>query len=217
MFVVMIASAIVQYVLRSRFTRYSNVPTPNGMTGADVARKMLNDNGIYDVRVSCIKGQLTDHYNPAQKLINLSEAVYNSASIAAVAVAAHETGHAIQHAKGYAPLALRSSLIPVVNFANMSAIWVILAGMLLIRFTPTIMWLGIALFGVGTLFSFVTLPVEINASKRAVTWLRSTGITDERTSPMAVDALKWAAYTYVIAALGSLAQLLYLISAARRD
>ena len=214
MIAVMVLSMIIQRTLQSRFDKYSQVPTPGNMTGADVARKMLADNGIYDVKVDCVPGRLTDHYDPSRKVINLSEAVYGSASIAAAAVAAHETGHALQHAKGYAPLKMRSALVPVVNFANSAVSWVLLAGCLLLQFTNKVLWLGIILFAMTTLFSFITLPVEINASRRAVAWLGNSGIADAQTKPMAADALKWAAYTYVIAALGSLATLLYYISIA---
>lgn len=185
------------------------------MTGAQAAEKMLRDNGITDVMVQSTRGYLTDHYNPSNKTINLSEGVYNSASIAAVAVAAHETGHAIQHAKGYAPLKLRSAMVPVVTFCNQTVTWVILLGILFIDIFPSLLWVGIAMFGATTLFSFITLPVEINASERAVEWLELGGVTNYETTPMAKDALKWAAYTYVIAALGSLATLLYYIGIAR--
>ena len=213
MITVMIASAIIQAVLNSKFKKYSEVP--GRLTGEETAIKMLRDNGIYDVSVTCIGGTLTDHYNPATKTINLSEAVFSSRSVAAEAVAAHETGHAIQHAAGYAPLKMRSALVPVVNFSNMAVSWVLLLGVLLIEITPSVLWIGIALFAMSTLFSLITLPVEINASARAVEWLDHSGITDFETTPMAKDALKWAAYTYVIAALGSLATLLYYIGIAR--
>ena len=211
---VMIASAIIQAVLNSKFEKYSEVP--GRLTGEETALKMLRDNGIYDVKVAEVDGILTDHYNPATKTINLSSAVFGTNSVAAEAVAAHETGHAIQHAMGYAPLRLRSALVPVVNFSNMAVSWVLLLGVLLIEVTPSILWIGIGLFAMTTLFSFITLPVEINASARAVEWLDHSGITDFETTPMAKDALKWAAYTYVIAALGSLATLLYYIGIARR-
>ena len=165
--------------------------------------------------VMCIPGQLTDHYNPATKTVNLSEAVYNGRSVAAAAVAAHECGHVVQHQVGYAPLKLRTALVPVVSIANNTVQWILLAGILMVNVFPTLLWVGIALFAMTTLFSFVTLPVEINASARAVNWLENAGITDYETRPMAVDALKWAAYTYVIAALSSLATLLYYIGIAR--
>lgn len=215
MIIVMIASAIVQAGLNSRFNRYSRVRA--SLTGAQAAEKMLRDNGIYDVQVQCVPGRLTDHYNPQTKIINLSESVYSKASIAAVAVAAHETGHAIQHAMGYAPLRMRSALVPVVNFCSNIMSWILLLGVLLFYSFPSILWLGIGLFAVTTLFSFVTLPVEINASSRAVQWLEMSGICDFETAPMAKDALRWAAYTYVIAALGSLATLLYYIRIARNS
>ena len=213
---VMLASFIIQRVLNSKFDKYSAEPSPRGLTGADVARLMLAQNGITDVKVQSVAGRLTDHYNPQDKTVNLSEGVYGSASIAACAVAAHETGHALQHAQGYAPLRLRSALVPVVTFANNTVQWVLLGGVLLINVFPTLLWIGIALFAATTFFSFVTLPVEINASQRAVQWLEGSGVVDATTRPMAVDALKWAAYTYVIAALGSLATLLYYIGIARR-
>ena len=213
---VMLASFIIQRVLDSRFEKYSEVPSPHGLTGADVARLMLAQNGIDDVKVQSVAGRLTDHYNPTDKTINLSEGVFGSASIAACAIAAHETGHALQHAQGYAPLRLRSALVPVVTFANNTVQWVLLAGVLLINVFPSLLWIGIILFAMTTFFSFVTLPVEINASQRAVQWMEGAGVVDAGTRPMAVDALKWAAYTYVIAALGSLATLFYYISLANR-
>jgi len=210
----MVLSFIIQRVLQSKFDKYSEVPAPGGMTGADVARMMLERNGIHDVEVLSVDGRLTDHYNPSDSTINLSHDVFYGRSVAACAVAAHETGHAIQHAKGYGPLTLRTKLVPVVTFANNTVQWVLLAGVLLIQFTPALLWVGIALFAMTTLFSLVTLPVEIDASSRAVRWLDSEGVLDATTKPMAVDALKWAAYTYVIAAIGSLATLLYYIAIA---
>lgn len=211
---VMLLSWLIQTTLQSRFNKYSRVPSPHGLTGADIARLMLRQNGINDVTVQSVRGRLTDHFNPQDKTINLSESVYGSASIAACAVAAHETGHAIQNAQGYAPLRLRSALVPVVTFANNTVQWVLLLGIILLDRFPELLWCGIALFAMTTLFSFITLPVEINASQRAVQWLDGAGIVDERTRPMAADALKWAAYTYVVAALGSLATLFYYISIA---
>ncbi|MEE3476447.1 MAG: zinc metallopeptidase [Candidatus Cryptobacteroides sp.] len=212
---VMVLSYIIQAMLQSRFNKYSQVPTSNGMTGADIARKMLRDNGITDVEVTSVRGTLTDHYNPQTKTVNLSEAVYGQRNIAAAAVAAHECGHVIQHVQGYGPLKLRSALVPVVNFSNKAVQWVLLAGVLLFAVTDSVLWLGVILFGMSTLFSLVTLPVEINASRRAVAWLESAGITNYETKPMAQDSLKWAAYTYVIAAIGSLATLFYYIGIAR--
>ena len=217
MIIVMVLSFLVQQMLQSRFSKYSQVGLPNGMSGAEVAQKMLHDHGIYDVKVVQARGMLTDHFNPQTKTVALSEGVYASRSVAAAAVAAHECGHAVQHATGYAPLRMRSALVPVVSFASSIVQWVLLAGVLLINSFPGLLWFGIILFASTTLFSFVTLPVEINASARAISWLSRTGITDSRTQPMAIDALKWAAYTYVVAALGSLATLLYYIGLARRD
>ncbi len=211
----MLASFLVQNMLQRRFEKYSKVPLTNGMTGAEVARKMMNDNGIYDVKVECIPGMLTDHYNPATKTVNLSEAVYSGRSVAAAAVAAHECGHVVQHAVGYAPLKMRTALVPIVTFSNNIVMWILLFGVMMVNVFPALLWLGIILFAATTLFSFVTLPVEINASSRAVNWLESAGITNYETKPMAIDALKWAAYTYVIAALSSLATLFYYISVAR--
>ncbi|MBP5381717.1 MAG: zinc metallopeptidase [Bacteroidales bacterium] len=211
---VMVASFIIQRVLQRKFDKYSDVPSPGGLSGAEVARLMLERNGIRGVEVVSIDGKLTDHYNPKDSTINLSRDVYSGRSVAACAVAAHETGHAIQHAKGYAPLKMRTAMVPMVTFANNTVQWVLLAGVLLVTITPALLWLGIVLFALTTLFSLLTLPVEIDASSRAVTWLSSEGVLDAQTKPMAVDALKWAAYTYVIAAVGSLATLLYYISLA---
>lgn len=215
--IVMLAGVVIQSTLQGKFAKYSKVSLKYGYTGADIARKMMQDNGITDVKVECIEGTLTDHYNPSTKTVNLSKKVYYGSSVAAAAVAAHECGHVVQHAVGYAPLKLRSALVPVVSFANNTVQWILLLGMLMIQTFPTLLWIGIALFAMTTLFSFVTLPVEINASARAVKWLDNAGITDFETRPMAIDALKWAAYTYVIAAISSLATLLYYIGIARRD
>ena len=208
---VAVVSWLVQLNLQNKFKKYSRIPTGNGMTGADVARKMLNDNGIYDVQVTCTPGHLTDHYNPMNKTVNLSESVYSSNSIMAAAVAAHECGHALQHARAYAPLQMRSALVPVVSFASQWVTWVILAGIFLIETMPAVLFAGIILFALTTLFSFVTLPVEINASKRALVWLSASGITNAFNHDKAEDALRSAAYTYVVAALGSLATLIYYI------
>lgn len=208
---VAVLSWLVQLNLQNKFKKYSRIPTGNGMTGADVARKMLHDNGIYDVQVTHTPGHLTDHYNPANKTVNLSEGVYSSNSIMAAAVAAHECGHALQHARAYAPLQMRSALVPVVSFASQWVTWVILAGIFLINTMPGILLAGIILFAMTTLFSFVTLPVEINASKRALVWLSASGITNAFNHDKAEDALRSAAYTYVVAALGSLATLIYYV------
>ncbi|MCQ2328554.1 MAG: zinc metallopeptidase [Paludibacteraceae bacterium] len=207
-------SWIVSASLERKFAKYSQVGI--SMTGKQVAEKMLRDSGITDVQVISTSGHLTDHYNPATKTVNLSESVYNSASIAAAAVAAHECGHAVQHQVEYAPLKMRTALVPVVNFANRWVMWVILIGMLVFETFPQLIYIGIGLYGLTTLFAFVTLPVEINASERAVAWLEESGVADRETKEMASDALHSAAYTYVVAALGSLAYLIYLILGSRR-
>lgn len=209
--VVALVSWLIQRSLKSKFERYSKIPIPRGMTGKDVAQKMLRDNGIYDVTVTSTNGHLTDHYNPMDKTVNLSENVYGSNSVAAAAIAAHECGHAVQHATAYAPLQLRSKLVPVVNFASNWMQWVLLAGILMVRTFPQLLLAGIVLFAITTLFSFITLPVEIDASRRALVWLNGAGITSYDTHDQAKDALKTAAYTYVVAALGSLATLVYYI------
>ena len=175
MIIVMVLSYIIQLTLNSKFDKYSRIPGPHGLTGADVARLMLRQNGINDVTVQSVSGKLTDHFNPQDMTINLSEGVYNSTSVAACAVAAHETGHAIQHATGYAPLRLRSALVPVVTFANNTVQWVLLLGVIMINVFPSLLWIGIGLFAMTTLFSLVTLPVEINASQRAIAWLAGSG------------------------------------------
>lgn len=207
--VIALVSYLVQSSLKSKFEKYSQMPI--SMSGKEIAEKMLHDNGIYDVKVLSTNGMLTDHYNPANKTVNLSESVYASRSVAAAAVAAHECGHAVQHATKYGALQLRSSLVPVVSFASQWMSWLLLAGILLIETMPSIMLVGIVLFAMTTLFSFVTLPVEINASQRALAWLNNTGIVTGREHECAKDALKSAAYTYVVAALGSLATLMYYI------
>lgn len=209
--VFMILSWIVSATLKSKFKKYSKIPLDSGMSGRDVAERMLRDNGIFDVKVESVAGSLTDHYNPQNKTINLSQDVYNSRSIAAAAVAAHETGHAVQHATAYDWLSFRSKMVPVVSFSSKWVQWVLLAGVILVNTFPGLLLGGIALFALTTLFSFITLPVEINASQRALAWLSTTGITSYQNHDKAKDALKWAAYTYVIAALGSLATLLYYI------
>ena len=212
-----IASYAVQANLNKKFEKYSKMPV--AMTGYDVAVKMLHDSGIYDVKVTSTPGTLTDHYNPVTKTVNLSQGVYNSASIAAVAVAAHECGHAIQHAKAYAPLKLRSALVPVVSFSSRIMTWILLIGILTVETMPGLLLAGIILFAMTTLFSFVTLPVEVDASRRALAWLQTTGITNSQNHKFACGALRSAAYTYVVAALSSLATLLYyvMIFMNRRD
>jgi Zn-dependent membrane protease YugP len=197
--------------LKSKFKTFSEIPVNYGLTGRDVAERMLADSGIYDVKVQSVEGALTDHYNPANKTVNLSSEVYHRSNVAAAAVAAHECGHAIQHAKAYAWLTMRSSLVPAVSFASKWVMWVLLAGIVMVETFPNLLLIGIILFGVTTLFSFITLPVEINASTRALAWLTNAGITSHSTYPSAKSALKWAAYTYVVAALASLAQLLYYV------
>ena len=214
MIVVMVLSLLIQNMLQRRFDKYGEVPI--GITGAEVASRMLAAHSIRDVKIVSIPGKLSDHYDPTTRTVNLSEGVYYGRSVAAAAVAAHECGHVVQHATGYAPLKMRSALVPVVSFSNNIVSWVLLAGVLLINVMPSLLWLGIGLFALTTLFSFITLPVEINASVRAVAWLENAGIVNYETKPMAQDALKWAAYTYVIAALGSLATLLYYISLGNR-
>ena len=208
---VAILSYLVQANLKNKFERYSQIPLSNGMTGRDVAEKMLRDNGLFDVRVFSTPGMLTDHYNPANKTVNLSEDVYGTCSVAAAAVAAHECGHAVQHARAYAPLQMRSALVPVVQFSSSIVQWVLLGGILLLNTFPQLLLIGICLFAMTTLFSFITLPVEIDASRRALVWLNSAGVTNAFNHNQAKDALKSAAYTYVVAALGSLATLVYYI------
>lgn len=215
---VMLLSFAIQQVLQSKFNKYSKIANSAGLTGAEVAQKMLDYYGITNVQIRRTNGVLTDHFDPRSRTVNLSDGVYSSDSIAAAAVAAHECGHVVQYAQGYAPVKLRTALVPVVNFSNMAVQWVLLLGVLLVNTFPAILWCGIALFAMTTLFSLVTLPCEVNASSRAISWLSNSGIADEKTRPMAVDALKWAAYTYVIAAIGSLATLFYYIGiATRRD
>lgn len=208
---VAILSFIVQQNLQSKFKKFSKMYLGNGMTGRDIALKMLHDNGIYDVQVISTPGYLTDHYDPTKKTVNLSDAVYNASSIAAAAVAAHECGHALQHAKAYAPLKLRSAIVPAVSFASNYMSWILLIGILTVESFPGILLAGIALFAMTTFFSFVTLPVEIDASRRALAWLSAAGITDRSNQGAANSALRSAAYTYVVAALSSLATLIYYI------
>ncbi len=207
----MVLSWIVSMTLKSKFKRYSRIPIDNGMSGKDVAERMLHDNGIYDVRVESVQGHLTDHYNPQTKTINLSNEVYNGRSISAAAVAAHECGHAVQHATAYAWLGFRSKMVPAVSFSSRYVQWILLLGILMVNTFPALLLAGIVIFGLTTLFSFITLPVEINASTRALAWLSDAGITSYQNHDKAKDALKWAAYTYVVAALGSLATLLYYV------
>jgi Zn-dependent membrane protease YugP len=209
--VIGLVGLLVQWKLKSVFAKYSKVLSPGGLTGAQIAQKMLNDNGIYDVQVTCIKGQLTDHYDPTKKTVNLSEDVYRSNSVSAAAVAAHECGHAVQHKVGYAPLRLRTALVPAVNISSKLSMFVIILGMIFIEVFPALFWVGIAMFAMVFLFSVVTLPVEFNASKRALAWLQSSNSLSQAELGQAKEALSWAASTYVVAALSSLVTLLYYI------
>ena len=209
--VIGIVGMLVQWRLKSVFAKYSKVLSPGGLTGAQIAQKMLNDNGIYDVSVTCIKGQLTDHYDPTKKTVNLSEDVYRMNSVSAAAVAAHECGHAIQHKVGYAPLKLRSALVHTVNISSKLSMIVILIGLAVIQVFPALFWIGIAMFAMVFLFSVITLPVEFNASKRALAWLQSSNSLQQTEVAQAKEALGWAASTYVVAALSSLVSLLYYI------
>ena len=208
----MLISWLVSMRLKSKFKQYSEIAFRGNLTGAEVAAKMLADNGINDVKIISVEGQLTDHYNPIEKTVNLSPEVYGGRSVAAAAVAAHECGHAVQHAHAYRWLGLRSNLTPVVSFASRYMQWILLAGVLTITVFPYLLLFGIILFAATTFFSFVTLPVEFDASSRALVWLESSGMTSSQEHEMAKDALKWAAMTYVVAALSSLATLLYYVS-----
>ena len=210
-FVIAAVSYYVQYSFQNKFKKYSSKSLGVNMTGKDVAERMLRDYGVNDVKVTFTQGSLSDHYNPTNKTVNLSEAVFATNSIAAAAVAAHECGHAIQHATGYAPLQLRSKLVPVVSFASTWMQWILLIGILTIQVFPQILTVGVALFACTTIFAFITLPVEVNASVRAVKWLEASGLTYGQTTNEAKDALKSAAYTYVVAALSSLATLFYYV------
>ncbi|MFD2933345.1 zinc metallopeptidase [Spirosoma flavum] len=202
-------SAFVSWRLRSKFEEYSQIGLSNGLSGAEVAQKMLNENGIYDVRVTSVEGMLTDNYNPQEKTVNLSGDVYYGRSVASAAIAAHECGHAVQHQLAYAPLKLRSAMVPVLSVSSRYMQWVLLGGILLLQTTPIPLAVGVGLFALTTLFSFVTLPVEFDASRRALAWIQDKGIVNQREYVFAKDALWWAAMTYVVAALGSLATLLY--------
>ncbi len=208
---------LVQLKLKSVFSKYSQVPFPRGLTGREVAEKMLYDNGIYDVSVISVEGSLTDHYNPQKKTVNLSRDVYNTCSVSAAAVAAHECGHAVQDAKQYAPLQLRSTLVPIVSFSSMWAQIILILGVLLINSFPALLWVGIFMFASVVLFSFVTLPVEYDATKRALQWLRATRTVEGEQYEQAREALNWAANTYVVAALSALATLIYYLGFANRE
>ncbi|GEP51504.1 membrane protein [Flavobacterium noncentrifugens] len=208
---IMLASWAVSNRLQGKFEKYSKLHLQNGMSGAEIAEKMLADNGIRDVRVISTPGRLTDHYNPADKTVNLSEAVYNQRNAAAAAVAAHECGHAVQHATAYSWLALRSTLVPAVSFASNIVQWILIAGILLINTFPQLLLIGIVVFALTTLFAFITLPVEYDASRRALAWLENKRMLTREEQAGAKDALTWAARTYVVAAIGSLGTLLYYI------
>ncbi|WP_369908072.1 zinc metallopeptidase [Mesonia sp. K7] len=215
--VIMLVSWFVSYKLKSKFKHYSKVQLQNGLSGAEIAQKMLSDNGIHDVKVISTPGMLTDHYNPSKKTVNLSEGVYSQRNAAAAAVAAHECGHAVQHAKAYNWLQMRTNLVPLVSIASKFSQWVIFGGIILYTMVgagvgQTVLLIGIIMFGLGTLFSFVTLPVEYDASNRALAWLKNNNMVTAEEYKGAEDSLKWAARTYVVAALGSLATLLYFLS-----
>ena len=213
MWIILIALMVLSFIasknVESKFKKYESIPTSGGLTGREVAERMLYDNDIHNVTIQQVQGTLSDHYNPIDRTLNLSPAVYNGTSVAAAAVAAHECGHAVQHATAYSWLTLRSKLVPAVNFSNKLTPWVLMGGVILVKAFPQLLLAGIILFAVTTLFSLVTLPVEIDASARALKWLGGHSITSADTHPYAVKALKSAAYTYVIAALTSLATLFY--------
>ena len=212
MIVIFGLSAFVSWRLRSKFNEYSQIGLGNGLSGAEIAQRMLRENGIFDVRVLSVEGMLTDHYNPEEKTVNLSADVYYGKSVASAAVAAHECGHAVQHQVAYAPLKLRSAMVPVLTVSSRYMQWILLGGILLLQTTPLPLTIGVVLFALTTLFSFVTLPVEFDASKRALAWIQTNGVVNEREYGFAKNALWWAAMTYVVAALGSLATLLYYAS-----
>lgn len=216
MWIIFIALTIISMIVSSRvetkFKKYAKIPTEGGLTGREVAERMLADHDIHNVQINIVNGTLTDHYNPSNRTLNLSPAVYNGTSVAAAAVAAHECGHAVQHAEAYSWLGLRSALVPMVNFSNKYVSWVLLGGLLLIKVFPTLLLIGIAIFAISTLFSLVTLPVEINASARALNWIQQHEITSRDTHKYAESALRSAAYTYIMAALTSLATLAYYVS-----
>ncbi|MDR0510388.1 MAG: zinc metallopeptidase [Rikenellaceae bacterium] len=215
--VIGVVGLIVQWRLKAVFRKYSKVNLPEGLTGREVAERMLRQNGIMGVKVISTPGRLTDHYDPRNKTVNLSEGVYDSATISAAAVAAHECGHAVQHAKQYGPVKLRSALVPVISVTSTWSIWVIIAGIVLINQFPALFWIGIGMIAASALFALVTLPVEFDASMRAMEWLRQSHTLGEKELPQARTALSWAASTYIVAALGAIATLLYYLSIARRN
>jgi len=209
---IMLVSWLISNQLKNKFEKYSKLQLRNGMSGQEIAEKMLADHGIRDVKVISVAGQLTDHYNPVDKTVNLSEAVFNQRNAAAAAVAAHECGHAVQHATAYSWLTMRSSLVPVVNIASTYMQWILIGGILMMRTFPQLLLVGIVIFAATTLFSIITLPVEYDASNRALAWLENKNMLSQEEQAGAKDALKWAARTYVVAALGSIATLMYYIS-----
>jgi len=213
--VLSVVGLLVSYRLKSKFNTYSKMPLRNDMNGADVAKAMLDHYGIHDVTVESVQGQLTDHYNPQNKTVNLSPDVYAGSSVAAAAVAAHECGHAVQHATAYPMLQLRSSLVPVVHFASITQQYIMIAAFMFFTTFPMLLWIAVGAFFITTLFSFVTLPVEFDASNRALAWLNTSGILQNDEHEAATDALKWAAMTYVVAAISSLVMLIYLFLRAR--
>lgn len=206
-------SFLVSSVLRSKFTKYSKIGLANGLSGREIAEKMLRENGIYDVKVVSVEGFLTDHYDPRKKTVNLSPEVYNGTSVSAAAVAAHECGHAVQHSTQYGPLVFRSKMVPAVQVSSMLVNWILVAGMIMIAVSnnPTVLLVGIIAMSLTVLFTLITLPVEFDASKRALAWLERTNITNSSEYPKAKDALKWAATTYVVAALAAVVQLIQYI------
>jgi hypothetical protein len=206
-------SFLVSAVLKSKFTRYNKIPLSNGLSGREIAEKMLRENGIFDVKVTSVQGFLSDHYNPVNKTVNLSPEVYNGTSISAAAVAAHECGHAVQHATAYGPLMFRNKMVPAVQWSSMMVNWILMAGMIVLATTrnPIVLLIGIIIMSVTVLFSLITLPVEFDASKRALAWLNHTNVTNAQEYPKAKDALKWAATTYVVAALAAVVTLIQYI------
>ena len=212
MIVLFLVGMFVQWRLKSKFTEYSQIALSSGLTGAEVAEKMLHENGVYDVRILSVDGQLTDHYNPADKTVNLSPDVYAGRSIMSAAIAAHECGHAMQHKVVYAPLQFRSAIVPFVSISSQYMQWILLIGIFTLRMSTLPLTIGVALFSITTLFSFITLPVEFDASRRALAWIESRNVVNPREYGIAKDGLKWAAMTYVVAALSSVATLLHYVS-----
>ena len=209
--IIMIASGLVSWVLKSKLEKYSRTALQSNLSGQEVAQMMLRDNGIYDVKVISTDGQLTDHYNPADKTVNLSNEIFYGRNAAAVAVAAHEVGHAVQHAEAYAWLGFRSAMVPMLSFTSRFMPWILMGGVLMLEYTPVPLTIGVAMFALTTLFSFITLPVEFDASARGLKYIESRGIVTSSEHALSKDALHWAAMTYVVAALSSLATLMYYV------